>query len=138
MEREVRQQLPDGRTVTLKASSKPKGVRLHHPEFRNCTYVVTMYSRRYPTPYPCKICRVRHRYKCIHLLLDEHGNVVINDVLYDHMKADGILGVLEATKEVTPRPFAIGIGRGMKEVFPANVANEERLIKANGLMVRGK
>jgi hypothetical protein len=95
-------------TILAQRKSKQRGVRLHHPSKRSCTWLVTE-PRRYPDPFPCPRCRVFHTYKTHHLDLNEHGDVCVSQELYDMFKAAGILDVLKATKEVTPRPNFLGL-----------------------------
>jgi hypothetical protein len=68
----------------------------------------TPYANDYE--YPCPHCKIKHRYKHHHLLLDQHGNTVITEVMYEWLKERRLLRDLEAMKEVTPAPQVISQG----------------------------
>ncbi len=59
-------------------------VRLHHPLYASCTYVVEL-QNKYPVPKACPSCKEVHVHKAIHLRLDSQGDVFV---------AEGILELL--------------------------------------------
>jgi hypothetical protein len=90
-----------------------RSVRLHHPSYRNCMLAIEDPLRPYANDYhyPCPHCQIEHTYKHHHLLLDQHGNTVITDVMYEYLKENRLLRDLEAMKEVTPAPQVITQGQ---------------------------
>lgn len=80
-----------------------KSVRLHHPTFASCNYVVEL-AQKYESPYDCFSCKQVHLHKAIHLHLDANGDVFV---------AEGILELLRtvptmAGLEVVPGRNAPG------------------------------
>ena len=88
-----------------------RAVRLHHPTYRNCMLAIEEPGRPYSTPYPCPHCQIEHAYKTHHLMLDQHGNTVIHEVMYEYLKDLRLLRDLEAVKEVTPAPQILQVGQ---------------------------
>lgn len=114
--------------------NNPKAVRLHHPNYRNCMLAIEDPLQPYPNgyEYQCVHCKVPHAYKHHHMRLDENGNTVITDLMYEYLKENRLLRDLAAVKEVTPAPQIIGVGG-----IPTDetvVSNEHGLIRvvANG------
>lgn len=91
--------------------SNPRGVRLHHPSYRNCMLSIEEPARIYPTPYDCPACKKQHIFKTHHIMLDENGNAVVHEGIYDLLKRQGLLLDLKATREVTPRPQIVDHGK---------------------------
>jgi hypothetical protein len=87
-----------------------RAVNLHHPTLRNCVMTFTMFTRKYPSPYPCPTCRIDHEYKTVHLNLNNDGDAVINEPLYQKLKDQGLLGELKATHETVPLPTVLDMG----------------------------
>lgn len=92
------------------------GIRVQHPEARNCRFTVVENDRPYLTPYQCTPpefggCGVVHMFKTHHLNLDENGSVIIGDVLYQKIKGLLALNGFQETNEVK-RPPTLGIGVG--------------------------
>lgn len=109
MEREVKQQIPDGRVITMKANMKLRSVKVRIKRLRNCVFVFEHPERKYPTPHPCAMCKTYHTHKAYHLPLDANGETVVNEQLYQRLKDAGLLDEMVAVKEVVPRPIAIGL-----------------------------
>lgn len=66
-------------------------VRLHHPLFASCNYVVELHWQKSDSSDACNACSqpdmpMVHEYKSLHLRLDENGDVFV---------ADGILKLLQ-------------------------------------------
>ncbi len=108
MKHEVTQELPHGQIVTMQANMKHRAVRMHHSTLRNVSFTVENLARKYPNPYPCDACNVIHFYKTWHLKVDKNGDTVVSEQVYDRLKEVGFKE-MDATKEVIPRPFAIGL-----------------------------
>jgi hypothetical protein len=51
-----------------------------------------------------------HIFKTFHLNLNEHGNVVVHEQIYELFKSEGILEELNATQETTPAPTFLHMG----------------------------
>ena len=79
-----------------------KSVRLHHPLFVSCNYVVEM-PQKYPRAYECPACLTTHTHKAIHLRLDEHGDVFVHPGIYELLKTVGLAG-MEFANEVIDGP----------------------------------
>lgn len=149
---EVYQDTINGR-VTMKADMRRRAVRLHHPNLRSCQFTFVDAGQRYPTPFLCPQCGFHHEFKTYHLTLNANGDVAIHADLYERLKAAGLLTDLKATKEVIPRPAAIGmplldarsealpmgppvtVVRQQPSVWqpPVVISREEGLIKAPGI-----
>jgi hypothetical protein len=86
-----------------------RAVNLHHPTLRNCVMTFTMFTRKYPSPYPCPTCKIDHEYKTVHLNLNNDGDVALNEPLYQKLKDQGLLGELKATHETVPLPTGVNI-----------------------------
>lgn len=128
-------QIVNGRTITMQANMRRRAVRIHHPELRNCVFTLTQPAVRYPDPFPCPLCQVVHIYKTFHLHLDAHGNTVVDEQIYELFRTNGIVEDLQATKEVIPRPFAIGLGPlgGFAAQPPDVISREDGLVKRGGI-----
>lgn len=61
------------------------GIRLHHAELRNCTVAVEC-VRGYAQPYSCPLCNVTHRYKTVHLNLDNEGDVIVSTGVWEDLR----------------------------------------------------
>ncbi len=113
MKHEVKQ-VVGKRTVVMQANMKRRAAKLHHPTLRNCTYTFidedVVYGGKDPQPYACPKCGVPHVFKTYHLDFDANGDFTIHQDLYEFLKMKGLLEELVATKEVIPRPHAIGLG----------------------------
>jgi hypothetical protein len=102
----------------------PEGVRLHHPELRNCVFTITNYAQRLVVPMFCAQCsggpegqslrNVIHEFKTIHLNIDAVGDVVVAEGIYEMMLRNGLVGELRATKAI-PRPEPMRVGMGAFE-----------------------
>lgn len=80
------------------------GVRLHHPDLRNCTYTLIHFGRPLTAPMMCWVCNQIHIDKTYHLGLDQVGDVVVSETVYARLREAGLDG-LKATKEITnPEP----------------------------------
>ncbi len=86
----------------------PRGVRLHHPDLRNCVLTIAE-ARMYPNPegFACPTCQVTHLFKTHHITLDSNGDAVVHEDIYELFKREGIIQDLKATREVTPRPIVL-------------------------------
>jgi ribosomal protein S19E (S16A) len=107
--REVKQVMADGQVVSMKADMTKRAVRLHHPEWRNSMFTFEV-PIRYPNPELCGPCRKVHHFKTHHLHLDAQGDVTVSEAVYQQLRDVGLVGELQATKEVVPRPTALGMG----------------------------
>ncbi len=108
--------------------SNPRAVRLHHPSYRNCMLAIEEPGRPYPYPYPCPHCKIEHLFKTHHLVIDQNGNTVLSEYMYDYLKDLRLLRDLEAMKEVTPAPQVIGVGAfNTTEVVVSNTTGPIRI-----------
>ncbi len=97
------------------------GVRLHHPELRNCTFTIIHFGRPLTHEMLCPVCKLLHTHKTYHLALDALGDVVVSEVIYARLK-DADLGELIATKEIAkPEPLRVDLGAAP----PTNVVSRE-------------
>lgn len=86
-----------------------KGVRLHHPDLRNCTIAVAHPERRYPEPWFCPRCQLYHEFKTYHLEIDSVGDVVVEEtVIFAKLEAIGFAGF--AAMGVVAKPETQRIG----------------------------
>ena len=83
------------------------GVRLHHPVFASCTYVVEL-AQLYPQPYRCPACGKAHDRKAIHLRLDADGDVIVSQQIYDQLRTVFLAGLEVANEVAAPPPLQIG------------------------------
>lgn len=80
------------------------GVRLHHPNLRNCTYTLVHFGRPLQHETFCGACQQLHFDKTYHLALDGVGDVVVSEVVYERVKEAG-LGELKVLNEIkAPEP----------------------------------
>lgn len=107
--REVKQKMPDGQVVTMRADMRKRAVRVRVKGFRNCLYVFEHPGQKYPTPFPCPACRIYHTHKAHHLHLDSNGETTVSTEIYERMKEAGVAEEVKGVKEVIPRPQAIGM-----------------------------
>ena len=79
-------------------------VRLHHPAFASCTYVVEL-PQDYLEPggYDCPTCGVAHQRKAIHLHLDAQGDVFVAEGIYELLLQVGLAG-MEVSNAVDNAP----------------------------------
>jgi hypothetical protein len=114
--------------------NNPRGVRLHHPFFRNGTLTIMDESAMYPTPYPCPTCEIPHIFKTHHIQIDEHGNGIVHRDLYEVLKDLGLLRGLKAMKEVTPRGQRIVHGQNFQSdaVLSLETGQPVKLPQMNG------
>lgn len=75
------------------------GIRLHHPELRNCVYTLIHQGRPLVRPMLCPMCHYIHAHKTYHLGLDGVGDVVVSEVVFARLEEAG-LGELRASQEV--------------------------------------
>ena len=103
------------------------GVRLHHPELRNCTYTLIHFGRPLTQPMFCWLCQGVHDLKTYHLGLDQVGDVVVSETVYERLREAGLDG-LQATKEIPkPEPLRLEVpGQGTQLRRPLVVAREGR------------
>jgi hypothetical protein len=107
------------------------GVRLHHPELRNCTYTVTNYAVPLKAPMFCWACSggtegasprtVVHTFKTIHLDIDAVGDVVVAEGVFEMMQRTGLLKNLAAMK---------GIAKPDKTIIEVGAANAPLTVSA--------
>jgi hypothetical protein len=111
----------------------PRGVRLHHPSLKNCVLTVAE-GRKYPGGgFKCPLCGLTHIWKTHHLVLDQHGNVVVHEGIYDLLKREGIIHDLKAMREVTPRSQIVAPGTNlMPEIVVATESGPVKLPGMNG------
>ena len=98
------------------------GVRLHHPTFFSCNYVVEL-EAAYPEPYDCPACKITHQRKSIHLRLDEHGDVIVAKGIFEQLqKAVGMAGLEVANEVTSPPPMFVGaVDLNKTEIRPFTV-----------------
>lgn len=108
--------------------------RLHHPTHRN-VMLVAHTQRPYPVPKWCDSCEESHTYKAYHLRLDDGGNVIVSDTVYERLlQATPVLaGCMVANEVKDPPPIKLSgfrpIPRGTKvAVFgeAVDLANDDR------------
>ena len=85
----------------------PAGVRLHHPHFASCTFVVEL-PKLYPEPYDCPSCKMTHLYKSIHLRLDANGDVLVNKGVYQTLLQVNLAGMQMMNEVREPPPLYVG------------------------------
>jgi hypothetical protein len=91
------------------------GIKLHHPELRNCTYTLIHEGRPLEHPTKCMVCRVTHRHKTYHLGLDKHGDVTVSEQVFERLKEAG-LDELEPKGEIAkPPPQTVGLAESPLE-----------------------
>lgn len=92
------------------------GVRVQHPIQRNVRFTVSDPNQPMKDPYQCTPpefggCGQVHLFKTHHLNLDETGSVLVEQVLYEKIKAHLIaFGFRETSVVEKPPPMGIGIG----------------------------
>jgi hypothetical protein len=92
------------------------GVRLHHPSLRNCTYTLIHEGRPLTAPHMCNLCKQTHFHKTYHLGLDQLGDVVVSETIYERIKEAG-LDELQATKEIlSPDPQRIDMSKPQEQL----------------------
>lgn len=109
---------------------KYAGVRIHHPELRNCVFTLTQFSKPMPQTngYPCPMCKPTiHFHKTFHLILNEHGDVCVHPDIYELFKREGMVENLKAVKEVTPAPTTIKLGENYQP--PTIISREQGPVK---------
>lgn len=91
------------------------GVRLHHPTFASCTYVVELPNRWAAkgsdtrANRPCNECQRPHARKALHLRLDNSGSVIVSRSVYETLRQVPQMAGLDVTNEVaSPPPLALG------------------------------
>lgn len=83
------------------------GIRLHHPNLRNCTYTLIHEGRPLVAPVNCMVCGNTHFHKTYHLALDGVGDVVVSETVYERVKQAG-LDELKVMKEIKkPDPLRV-------------------------------
>jgi hypothetical protein len=88
------------------------GVRLHHPTLRNCTYTVVHLGRPYQQPINCGVCLQTHMHKTYHLGLNNDGDVIVSEVIYERLKQVGLDELKDMGIVQDPPPLVVGIGGG--------------------------
>jgi hypothetical protein len=75
----------------------------------------------------CWVCQGVHDFKTYHLGLDQVGDVVVSETVYERLREAGLDG-LEATKEIpNPEPQRLEVpGQGTRLSRPVVVAREGR------------
>jgi hypothetical protein len=102
------------------------GVRLHHPEFRSCTYTLVHLGRPLTVERRCGVCGYVHFHKTYHLGLDNVGDVVVSEVVYSRLREAG-LGDLKVLNEIkTPEPMRMDM----------NAVGQERVVSREEGIVR--
>lgn len=92
------------------------GIRLSHPTARNCRFTIAQPELTYDAPIHCTApefggCGQTHIFKTHHLNIDETGSTIINDVLYERVKAHLALNGFVVTNAVARPPLqTIGAG----------------------------
>lgn len=101
------------------------GVRLHHPDLRNCTYTLIHFGRPLTQPMTCWVCQGVHDHKTYHLGLDQVGDVVVSEEIYERLNEAGLDGLI-ATKDIPkPEPIRLVVpGAGDSIRRPLVVARE--------------
>lgn len=113
--------------------NNPRGVRLHHPTYRNGILSVEDNSIVYPVPYDCPTCKVPHVFKTHHIALDNNGNGTVHEGIYDLLKRAGLLRDLKAMKEVTPKSQVVSHGQfNSPEIVFSNETGPVKLPGMNG------
>lgn len=79
------------------------GVKLHHPDLRNCTYTLIHDGRALRQPMACYVCGITHHHKTYHLGLDAGGNVVVSEEVFKNLEEAG-LDELQAKSELKKPP----------------------------------
>lgn len=81
------------------------GIRLHHPELRNCVYTLIHEGRPLKRVVPCGLCGFKHYHKTYHLTLDGMGDVVVSETVYERIKEAGLdeLKVLSEVQNPDPQ-----------------------------------
>jgi hypothetical protein len=83
-------------------------VRLHHPTFTNCNYVIEL-QKPYEVPHDCPTCKVQHFNKSIHLRLDSEGDVIVTEGVYEMLLREvGLAGMTAENRVDKPPPMRIG------------------------------
>lgn len=97
------------------------GIRLHHPVFTNCTYVVEL---DLPLVYPthCVECNTPHQKKSIHLRLDQNGDCIVSLDVLDQLRTRA-LGGMEVVNEIqNPPAHRVGaVSVPKREVYTAHL-----------------
>ena len=101
-------------------------VRLHHPTFASCNYVVELPWQPSAQVDPCNACSQKdrplvHQYKALHLRLDENGDVFV---------ADGIFRLLQRVPLMAG--FEVVAGRNAPPQFVGAIElPTQRIVNAN-------
>lgn len=101
------------------------GVRLHHPDLRNCTYTIIHFGVRLTQPMFCWVCQRMHIHKTYHLGLDQVGDVTVSETIYAYLQEAG-LEELQATKEDRdPPPVFVDTGHQRKVIVVSREGKKE-------------
>ena len=88
-------------------------VRLHHPLFASCNYVVELAQPMPPGARPCFACSrkdapITHMNKAIHLRLDSNGDVFVAEGIYELLRKVPTMAGLEVVPGRNPPPQVVG------------------------------
>lgn len=97
-------------------------VRLRHPSLRNCVFAVVHYRPLREVMY-CGSCGTTHTHKTYHLRLDDHGEVVVSEEVYERLRElDGLpLRTVGAEAHPQPQILAISDARALPAPRPTKL-----------------
>lgn len=79
------------------------GVKLHHPDLKNCVYTLVHEGRPLREPMTCSVCGQAHFHKTYHLALNGSGDVIVSETVFERLK-EADLGELQAKTEIKKPP----------------------------------
>lgn len=91
------------------------GIKLHHPELRNCTYTLIHEGRPLTAPHLCWVCGMTHFHKTYHLMLDSAGDITVSETVFQRLEEAGLDELQPKTEERKPPRMVVGMnGNGKR------------------------
>lgn len=86
------------------------GIKLHHPDLRNCTYTLIHEGRPLKAPVECWVCGMTHTHKTYHLVLDAGGDVTVSEGVFKHLEDAGLEELQTKSEVKKPEPIVLDLG----------------------------
>ena len=115
-----------GRKPRLGKQYPKGGVRVIHDSMKNCIVTVEVIGKPFgfknglPLPghkhHTCPTCQVEHRYKTLHLMLDDAGGTIISRGVLEELEAGGMPNFQIESEVDNPPPITVGFNHSTKQM----------------------